>query len=135
MSAYTLGQSVDMPCAQTVDAVKAGLADQGFGVLSGSCRGVARQDWRHHNSASSHPRRLYAAAGIQPLQADPSIAALLPCNVVVREVDDTTTMVETFDPHAMIRLAVGESPEGSQAFADCPVRSGPTASASQRGAP
>ena len=36
---------------------------------------------------------------------DPSIAAVLPCNVVVRSVDDTTTVVEAFDPDAMMGLA------------------------------
>jgi uncharacterized protein (DUF302 family) len=39
------------------------------------------------------------------IQVDPSIAALLPCNVVVRSVDDTTTVVEAFDPDAMMGLA------------------------------
>ncbi len=30
---------------------------------------------------------------------------MLPCNVVVRAVDDTTTIVEAFDPDAMMGLA------------------------------
>lgn len=41
----------------------------------------------------------------QALQADPSIAALLPCNVVVRALDDTTTTVEAFDPNTMMSFA------------------------------
>ena len=35
----------------------------------------------------------------------PSVAALLPCNVVVRAVDAHTTVVEAFDPDAMTELA------------------------------
>jgi uncharacterized protein (DUF302 family) len=38
-------------------------------------------------------------------QADPSIAALLPCSVVVREISDQTTLLEAFDPAAMARLS------------------------------
>lgn len=30
---------------------------------------------------------------------------MLPCNVVVRSVDELTTVVEAFDPDAMTRLA------------------------------
>ncbi len=41
----------------------------------------------------------------EALQADPSIAAVLPCNVVVRSVDDSTSVVEAFDPDAMVRMA------------------------------
>ena len=41
----------------------------------------------------------------EALQVDPSIAAVLPCNVVVRAVDDSTTVVEAFDPDAMMGLA------------------------------
>lgn len=41
----------------------------------------------------------------EAIQAEPSIAAVLPCNVVVRSVDENTTMVEAFDPDAMMGLA------------------------------
>ena len=41
----------------------------------------------------------------EALQLDPSIATVLPCNVVVRAVDDDTTMVEAFDPDAMMGLS------------------------------
>jgi uncharacterized protein (DUF302 family) len=41
----------------------------------------------------------------EALQVDPSIAALLPCNVVVRSVDERTSVVEAFDPAAMMGLA------------------------------
>ena len=45
----------------------------------------------------------------QALLADPSIAALLPCNVVVRAVDEETTAVETFDPDFMAGLVDNEA--------------------------
>lgn len=49
--------------------------------------------------AVRQPRRSWA------LTAEPSIAAVLPCNVVVRALDDDTTAVEAFDPDAMMGLA------------------------------
>ena len=42
------------------------------------------------------------------IQIEPSIVAVLPCNVVVRSVGETTTVVEAFDPEAMVAL-VGDT--------------------------
>ncbi len=41
----------------------------------------------------------------QALQADPSIGTLLPCNVVVRAVDEHTSLVEALDPDAMMSFS------------------------------
>jgi uncharacterized protein (DUF302 family) len=38
------------------------------------------------------------------LQAEPSVGLLLPCNVVVRSVDESTTLVEALDPQVMVGL-------------------------------
>ena len=38
----------------------------------------------------------------QALLAEPSIGLLLPCNVVVRTVDETHTLVEAMDPAVMV---------------------------------
>ena len=38
------------------------------------------------------------------LQAEPSAGLLLPCNVVVRYLDDQTTVVEALDPKVMVSL-------------------------------
>ncbi len=42
-------------------------------------------------------------------EVEPSIAALLPCNVVVRALDDTTTVVEAFDPDVMMSVGLGDA--------------------------
>ena len=42
----------------------------------------------------------------EAIQADPAIATVLPCNVVVRSTGDRTTVVEALDPWVM--LGVGD---------------------------
>ena len=105
MSDYTIAVTVDRPYAQTVTAVRDSLAEHGFGVLTeidvaatlktkldvdvpaqvilGACR----------------PQLAHRA-----LDAVPSIATLLPCNVVVRDLGGSTA-VEAVDPNAIVRLA------------------------------
>ncbi len=46
-------------------------------------------------------------ANTQAIEVEPSIAAALPCNVVVRAQSEATTVVEAFDPDAMMGLAGG----------------------------
>jgi uncharacterized protein (DUF302 family) len=54
------------------------------------------------------------------ITAEPSIAAVLPCNVVVRAVDDATTIGEAFDPDAMLGLA--DNPDLHAVAADAKQR-------------
>ena len=61
-------------------------------------------------SASTSPPQVILGACRPPLahaalQAEPSIGLLLPCNVVVRAVDDDHTIVEAIDPRAMTGLS------------------------------
>ena len=57
---------------------------------------------------------------LAPLQADPSVGALLPCNVVVRAEDDDRTVVEALDPDVMMSLAA--SPELKEVAVDARER-------------
>jgi len=106
MSEYTLSKTVAQPYVQTVEAVKAGLADQGFGVLTE----IDLAATLHAKIGATVPPQVILGAcrpqlAYEAIQADPSIAALLPCNVVVRSVDETSTVVEAFDPSAMVGLS------------------------------
>jgi uncharacterized protein (DUF302 family) len=106
MSDYTLSKTVAQPYEQTVQAVKAGLADQGFGVLTE----IDLAATLHAKIGATVPPQVILGAcrpqlAYEALQADPSIATVLPCNVVVRTIDDTTTVVEAFDPNAMVGLS------------------------------
>jgi uncharacterized protein (DUF302 family) len=106
MTSYTLSVQVDRPYDETVEATRAALADQGFGILSEidlAATMKAKLD-------VDHPPQVILGAcrpplAYQAIQVDPSIAAVLPCNVVVRSVDGDATVVEAFDPDAMMGLA------------------------------
>lgn len=113
MSTFTLSRTLPTGYADAVEAVRGALADQGFGIISE----IDLAATLHAKlGVEVAPQVILGACRPQlaheALQADPSIAAVLPCNVVVRSVDDATTVVEAFDPDAMMSLAdAGE--EGS----------------------
>ncbi|MBC7558685.1 MAG: DUF302 domain-containing protein [Dermatophilaceae bacterium] len=103
---YTMNTTVSRPYAETVEAVRAALADQGFGVLTEIDLKAALKAKLDVDVA---PQVILGACrpqlAYQAIQLDPSIAAVLPCNVVVRSLDEHTTIVEAFDPDAMMGLA------------------------------
>ena len=106
MSDYTLGRTIDLPYAEAVEAVRAALGEQGFGVLTE----IDLAATLHAKiGVTVTPQVILGACrpqlAYEALQADPSIATVLPCNVVVRSIDEQTTMVEAFDPRIMTTLA------------------------------
>lgn len=105
MTTYTLSTTLHRPYDETLEAVRAQLGQAGFGVLTEiDLRATLKQKL----DVDIAPQVILGACrpqlAYEALQADPSIAALLPCNVVVRAVDDQTTVVEAFDPAAMVSL-------------------------------
>lgn len=106
MTQYTLRSTVHRPYEETVPAVRAELESAGFGILTEI---DLQATLKAKLDVDVTPQVILGACrpqlAHQALEADPSIAALLPCNVVVRAVDDTTTVVEAFDPDAMMSLA------------------------------
>ena len=106
MAECTLSTTVHRPYEDTVEAVRTRLAEAGFGVLTEI---DLRATLKAKLDVDVTPQVILGACRPQlaheALQADPSIAALLPCNVVVRALDDTTTTVQAFDPDAMMSLA------------------------------
>jgi len=110
VSDYTLSTTVRAGHVETIEAVRAGLAEQGFGVLTE----IDLAATLHAKiGATVAPQVILGACrpqlAYEALQADPSVATVLPCNVVVRAVDDTTTIVEAFDPRAMVDLGDGRT--------------------------
>ena len=106
MSTYTITMTLSLPYEAAVAAVRAALGDQGFGVLTEIDLKATLKD---KLDVDIEPQIILGACrpplAYEAIQAEPSIAAVLPCNVVVRSVDENTTMVEAFDPDAMMGLA------------------------------
>jgi uncharacterized protein (DUF302 family) len=106
MTAYTLSTTLHRPYEETVEAVRVQLGEAGFGVLTEiDLRATLKEKLGVDVASQVILGACRPQLAHQALQADPSIAALLPCNVVVRAVDDRTTLVEAFDPAALISLA------------------------------
>lgn len=122
MSDYTIATTLTRPYDETVEAVREALADQGFGVLTEIDLKAAL---KAKLDVDVEPQVILGACrpplAHQAIEAEPSIAAVLPCNVVVRSVDDTTTVVEAFDPDAMMGLA-GDSETLRTVAADAKTR-------------
>ncbi|MBC7277351.1 DUF302 domain-containing protein [Nocardioides sp.] len=106
MTKYTLQITVNRPYEEAVEAVRGELAAAGFGILTEI---DLKATLKAKLDVDVAPQVILGACrpqlAHQALQAEPSIAALLPCNVVVRALDDTTTVVEAFDPDAMMSIA------------------------------
>lgn len=106
MPGYTLSTTLQTPYDATVTQVREGLADQGFGVLTEI---DLQATLKAKLDVDVAPQVILGACrptlAYEALQLDPSIATVLPCNVVVRSLDEHTTVVEAFDPDAMMGLS------------------------------
>ena len=106
MSSYTITTTIDQPYDATVAAVRDALSEQGFGVLTEI---DLKASLKEKLDVDVAPQVILGACrpplAYEAIQAEPSIAAVLPCNVVVRALDQDTTLVEAFDPDAMMGLA------------------------------
>ena len=103
---FTISRTLDMPYDDAVAATRDALAEQGFGILSEidlAATMKAKLD------VDLPPQVILGACrpplAYEAIQVDPSIATVLPCNVVVRSLGAATTLVEAFDPDAMMGLA------------------------------
>jgi len=115
---HTLSTTVDLGFAETLDATKARLADAGFGVLSeidlaGTLKAKIGADIAPQVILGACRPPLALAA----LEAEPTIGVFLPCNVVVRAIDEEHTLVEAMDPDAMVAVTGNEALVGVAADA------------------
>ncbi len=102
---YALSTTVARPFAETVQATRDALAENGFGVLTE----IDVQATLKTKLDVDVPAQVILGACRPPLahaalQAEPSIGLLLPCNVVVRELDAGTTLVEAVNPDLMVSV-------------------------------
>ena len=105
---FTLALNLALPYEQAVPVVREALADQGFGILTEIDLAATMKE---KLGADIAPQVILGACrpplAHRALQADPSVAAMLPCNVVVRSLDATTSKVEAFDPDVMMSFSPG----------------------------
>ena len=110
MPGYTLTTTLTAPYDTSVESVRSALTEQGFGILTEI---DLRATLKSKLDVDVAPQVILGACrpalAYEALTTEPSIAALLPCNVVVRALDDDTTVVEAFDPDAMLVLAGNEA--------------------------
>ena len=102
---YAITATVGRPFAETLAATREALAEQGFGVLTE----IDLQATLRAKLDVEVPAQVILGACRPPLahaalQAEPSVGLLLPCNVVVRALDQDTTAVEALDPQVMVGL-------------------------------
>jgi len=108
MSGYTIQASCELPFEAAVAAVRAELGKAGFGVITEiDLRATLRQQIGAEIADEVILGACNPKFAHRENTADPSVAALLPCNVVVRSLGERTTLVEAFDPGTMMQLAGG----------------------------
>lgn len=102
---YALSTTLAQPYAATVTQVRDALGAQGFGVLTEI---DLKATMKAKLDADIAPQVILGACrpplAHAALQAEPSIGLLLPCNVVVRSLDDNRTAVEAVDPQMMVGM-------------------------------
>lgn len=102
MAEFTLATTIEVPYEAAVVRVRDLLADSGFGVLTEVDMAATL---RAKLGVETEPRIILGACrpplAHQALQADPRVATLLPCNVVVAAAGDDAATVEVFDPAVM----------------------------------
>lgn len=94
--------TVDLTPADAETAVRAALADQGFGILTEiDVAATLREKLGVERSPLKILGACNPALAHQALELDPSVSLLLPCNVVV-EATDRGTRVAAVDPHDLM---------------------------------
>lgn len=110
MTSYAISTTLDQPFETVLEATRDALADQGFGVLTEI---DLRATMKAKLDVDVEPQVILGACrpplAHAALRAEPSIGLLLPCNVVVRSLGPTTTLVEALDPEAMVTLTGNEA--------------------------
>lgn len=108
---YTHSITVPMSYEHAVEATRAALAEQGFGILTEI--DVKATFTKKLGAESGEAVGDYIILGAcnptlasRALAAEPELGALLPCNVVVRRgADAQTSVVDAIDPQTMVQLS------------------------------
>lgn len=106
MSRYTFAAALPEPIEQIRPRIETALKDEGFGVLTEI---DVAATLKAKLGLELTPYLILGACNPQlahrALEIDPSIGALLPCNVVLQESGNSGTIVEIIDPAAALGIA------------------------------
>jgi uncharacterized protein (DUF302 family) len=110
MATYTLRTEVSLRYETALSETRAALAEQGFGVLTEIDLAATL---KAKLGVDLEPQIILGACrpslAYEAIQADPAIATVLPCNVVVRSTAaGNATVIEALDPAVM--LGVSDDP-------------------------
>ena len=102
---YAMTFTTKSSFADAVTAVREALDAQGFGILTEI---DIQATLRSKLDVETPPQVILGACrptlAHRALEIEPSVGLLLPCNVVVRALDDDNTVVESLDPAVMVSL-------------------------------
>jgi uncharacterized protein (DUF302 family) len=101
---YYFAKTIDAPFDQAIEKVTAALQQHGFGVLTtidvkATLKKKLDADFRPYTILGAcNPNYAHKA-----LQAEDKIGTMLPCNVIVQQLDDGTVEVAAIDPMASMQ--------------------------------
>ena len=103
MPDYGISITLGAGFSDSVARTRAALAEQGFGVLTeidvaATLKAKLDEDMTPYLILGA----CSPALAHQALSIEPAIGLLLPCNVVVRAIDESHTLVEAMDPNVMV---------------------------------
>ena len=102
---YVLSTTLDAPFERALEQTREALAEHGFGVLTEIDVAATLKE----KLGVDEPAQVILGAcrpqlAHQALTAEPSVGALLPCNVVVRAAGVDRSAVEALDPATMVSV-------------------------------
>jgi uncharacterized protein (DUF302 family) len=107
---YAFGVELHMPFNQALDQVNRAVKDEGLGVVSDvDVQAIMRSKLQEE----IRPYRILGACAPhlakRVMDADPEAGALLPCNIIVREIKPDLIGVTFMDPEAVFGMADSEA--------------------------
>ena len=102
---YARSITLNLPYDQAVPKVKQALQAQGFGTLTEiDVRATMKNKLDHDMEPYIILGACNPQLAHQALDVDRQIGLLLPCNVVVRDAGNGTTLVQALDPQIMVTV-------------------------------